>query len=377
MLQNRRQEALAVAVLSAATIFFFLPMFHNLAQQYTDFGAHLEFVRSLLRTGSTDLPHFVFEIGVASIYRLGFTLEASSTILMVLAMLATGLVLFWIFRRETQPWVAMGLSLCLLVVGPLSLVTLPSQELYLGYMTPNSYHNPTLILLKPTALGLMLVGLRSLDPGVVAPRWGLILAGALLSLLSCLTKPSFQICFLPGLGVLTALAILRREDVDLRLSVFGLALPSFAVLGWQYLISFDGKSAVEIIVAPLQVIRGLDQQILLKLMLSLSFPAVFSTIFFREASRDRLMQIAWATLAFGLSYGYLLAETGRRFQHGNFLWSGYIAVFVLYVACIPLLLRQEDSPGRRLCWALFALHVVSGFIFAVTQMLGERYLEWW
>ena len=73
----------------------------------------------------------------------------------------------------------------------------------------------------------------------------------------------------------------------------------------------------------------------------------------------------------------ILAESGERFIHGNFLWSGYIAIFVLYAASLVVLLRQEKGRGMVLCWALFGLHVISGAVFAFTQTLGKQYVDWW
>ena len=375
--EGRRGEFLALAALVGATVLVSLPILGNLSQQYMDFGPHLEFTRSLIRTGETSLPHFVFQYGVTFLFRLGLGLGTSAVALCLVAMVATTLVLYRIFRNETRTWLAALLSLAMGVIGPLSLVTLAEQELYLGYITPNTYHNPTLILLKPTALGLMWFGLRAFDPGVSKPRWGLVGAAAFLSVLSCITKPSFQIAFLPGLGLLTALALVSRREVDLRLCVLGIALPSFGVLGWQYLANFSDASAVQIIFSPLGVLSRFSDQLFMKLVLSLTFPLALTLTFFPQARREPLLQIAWSTAFFGLLYSYFLAESGERFIHGNFLWSGYIAIFALYAASLVVLLRQEKGRGMALCWAVFGLHVISGAIFAGTQALGKQYVDWW
>ncbi len=366
-----------IAALLGATVLVFLPLFQSLSRQYTDFGAHLEFAASLIRTGSTSLPHFVFEYGVAFFYALGLSLTQGAVLLSLIAMVSTAGVIFLIIKGDADPPLAALLSFALLLVGPLSLITLPDLELYLGYMTPNVYHNPTLILLKPIALGLLILGSRAFDRGVEEPRWGIIALAAMLSVFSCLTKPSFQIAFLPGLGLLTALAIVRREEVDLRLCVLGVAIPSFVVLGWQYSVGFGQVRTSEIFFAPLQVIGFLADRVFLKLFLSVVFPVLVTALFFRDAFRDKRLMIAWSTAIFGLLYAYLLAESGSRFSHGNFLWSGYIGISVLYVACIPVLLRQGKSSSQLLCWGVFSLQVLSGGVFAFSQALGEQYLRYW
>jgi hypothetical protein len=296
----------AIAVLLGATALISWPLFQSLSRQYTDFGAHLGFAGSLLRTGSTSLPHFVFEYGVALFSRLGLSLTDAAVLLCLIAMVMTALVLFLMLRDGAEPWVAASLSLALLVIGPLSLVTLPDRELYLGYMTPNVYHNPTLILLKPAALGLLILGARAFDEDVASPRWGLVGAAALLSVFSCLTKPSFQICFLPGLGLLTALALVQRKEVDLRLCVLGVALPSLLVLGWQYFVSFGQAGTPEIFFAPLEVIGFLADQVFLKLALSMVFPVLVTAVFFREAWRDSRLASAVST---GTSSGAAISRS--------------------------------------------------------------------
>lgn len=375
--KNEKRQREAIAVLVAITVLLSIPLFQSLSRQYTDFGAHLEFAASLLRTGSTSLPHFLFQFGVAFLYSLGLSLTGSAILLSVIAMVATALVLYLMMREVAEPWVAASLSLALLVVGPLSLVTLPQSELYLGYITPGVFHSPTYVLLRPAALGLLIVGARAFDENAGAPRWGLVATAAGLSVFSCLSKPSFQICFLPGLGLLAGLALLRKREVDLRLCVLGIALPSVLVLGWQFFVGFSQEPTSGIFFAPFEVIEFLADRVFLKFILSIFFPVLVTAVCFRDARRDSRLIVAWLTALFGLFYAYFLAESGARFPHGNFLWSGYIAVFVLYVACVPVLLRQPKGIAQKICWGVLGLQVLSGTIFVFSQMQGKRYGEWW
>ena len=374
---ERGDARAAILVLLGVSALASLPIFLNLSQQYTDFGAHLEFVASLVRTGSTDLPHFAFEFAVAFLYALGLSLGQGAVLVSLLAILASAGMIFFIIREGVAPWTAAGLSLALLFIGPLSIMTLAEKELYLGYMTPNVYHNPTQVMLRPMALALLVIGARVFDSHVSKARWGLVAGAAILSALSCLTKPSFQIAFLPGLGLLCGLALIGRKELDLHLSVLGVAVPSLAVLAWQYSVGFGQVQTSEIFLAPFQVIQFLADRLFLKFALSLAFPVLVTVFFFKEAFRDKRLVVAWSTAFFGLSYAYFLAETGSRFSHGNFLWSGYMGVSVLYVACLPTLMRQPRSLPQILCWGLFALQVLSGLIFAFSQALGEEYLYYW
>lgn len=367
----------AIAVLVSGSVLFFLPIFTREMQPFTDYGAHIEFAATVLRGGEIELSHFAFQYGVALLYWLGLSLTAAATVLSLIAVSATALGLFLIFRRNAEPWPAALLGFALLVIGPLSLVTLPEKELYLGYMTPNVYHNPTLVLLKPIALGLLVLGSRAFEKRGSLESWWTVGAAAALSVLSCFTKPSFQICFVPGMGLLAALALVRRQGVDLRLCVLGVALPSLLALGWQYLVSFEGVVSSEIIFLPFEVINHLSDRTLLKFFLSILFPVLVTASFFRAAVEDKMLMLSWATALFGIAYAYLLAETGGRLAHGNFLWSGYISIFVLYVSSVPLLLREKKTAMRQACWGVFALQVASGGIFAASQIFGQGQLLSW
>ena len=86
----------------------------------------------------------------------------------------------------------------------------------------------------------MVLGSRAFAERGSPCSWGMVAAAAGLSVLSCLTKPSFQICFLPALGLLATLALVQRRQVDIRLCIWGVAVPSVLALGWQYLGSFGG-----------------------------------------------------------------------------------------------------------------------------------------
>ena len=65
---------------------------------------------------------------------------------------------------------------------------------------------------------------------------------------------------------------------------------------------------------------------------------------------DRRVQLGWATVFIGAAIGYLLAESQRP-GAGNFLWSGQLAVFVLFAASTVAVLRDAATAGaggRRL-----------------------------
>lgn len=56
-------------------------------------------------------------------------------------------------RVPRAPFAAAAVSLALLAAAPMNLSSWPQRNLYLGYIGVNPRHNPTLLLLRPLALG--------------------------------------------------------------------------------------------------------------------------------------------------------------------------------------------------------------------------------
>ena len=104
-----------------------------------------------------------------------------------------------------------------------------------------------------------------------------------------------------------------------------------------------------------------------RLAASVLFPLA-AVACFPSVRTDRRVQLGWATFLVGAAIGYLLAE-GHSASHGNFLWSGQLAAFVLFAAS-----SGGGAPGRRdrrcgqasrlgrfaLCGGVFLWHVTSG-----------------
>jgi Na+(H+)/acetate symporter ActP len=68
----------------------------------------------------------------------------------------------------------------------------------------------------------------------------------------------------------------------------------------------------------------------IKFVLSAAFPIAVYGLYWKSAVRDARLNLAVLLFAFGISYSHLLSEK-RHWEHGNFIWSGYITLFILFV----------------------------------------------
>ena len=352
----------------------------------TDFEAHIEFARGIAESGAL-LPHFGYHVVVIAVQAITSADWAAAAGFVTLGgVVACAVVLAWWLRGEpgtsaTALLAAAALvPAALLVLQPvLSLDPSRYDALLFGYFPPNQWHSPTTLFSKPFAL--LLLGLGS---AVVWPEHGAragrtrMLKSAAIVVVSVLVKPNFILAFLPALG---ALAVLHWRRTDWLWLVISFALPAVAVLAWQYAVFFtQSPESGGVILAPLLAIGFYAPTDLVtlgwRLAASVLFPLA-AVACFPTVRADHRVQLGWATFIVGAAIGYLLAE-GHSANHGNFLWSGQLAAFVLFAASAVAVLRVAATGGadpRRLgrfalCGCVFLWHVASGIQYLYSMWLA-------
>ncbi len=285
--------------------------------------------------------------------------------------------------RATTGLIAALLTLVVLLVAPLTFRTWHRENLYLGYITPIVYHNPTVTLLRPFALLLFLYAVKALDAAAGVNRAWAVPVAAVLTVLATYAKPNYTLALLPVMGGLLALRWLRRQPVDTPLILFGILLPGVVVLGLQFWFTYESSENNSVIFSPLTVARMFEPNyIFAKLALSLVFPGLVSVLYLRPALRDWSVVLAWLALGVALAYVYLLAESGMP-GDGNFFWGAQVTLLILVIVTMRLLIRQELGTDRRgpswramACAGALALHLAAG----VAWYLSEALLpgpSWW
>jgi len=339
----------------------------------SDFRSHLTVALHLYETARPIAPHFLYHGLTAVVYALqpGPSIFVAGAVVIVAAYWLTGAVtyaIYWrVFRqsRLAVPWVIAVTSVATLLAQPITTV----HTYTIGYLWPDPYHSPTFTMLKPFALAgfagtvwfLTRHQAAGAGPGVLF---------ALVTLASALTKPSFVICALPSTALMMAWRLWRRLPLSSWALIGGLYAPAGAVLAWQFLAAFSGAGGDEMYQdsvswAPLKFMSHWATGLPAKFAASTLFPLTVAAVYWPTARRDTLLQFAWLCFGFGAVYSYAVVETDH-WAAGNFVWSGYITLFTLFVATTIFWLRQvASSEGRwsmraRVCGAVFALHVMSG-----------------
>lgn len=365
------------------------PMLYTkiMAHRNNDYRLHIGQVRTL--AAGEDLPAFVLArpLWHHSVLTLsqttGLSFEWSAWIVGLLSAVVCAMLLAVAIQRWAWPagiptyaglLAAVG-SVTLMLVAPVMLYAASDGLYYLGYIGISNHHNATINYLKPfVALQLLL-----LLPYVRHQRasWGLVLLAAVVTVLSAQIKPNFLMCLLPALGLLTLIDLLRHERIDWRYLLLGFFLPGLAVMAQQFVITYrSGEAGMALM--PLAVMQTLSGHLGAKLLLSLIFPLGVSLLYWPVARSHRLLQLGWLVFAAGAGYTYLLAETGDRFAHANFGWSGEIALFFLFVTAFLFWAEQATTkrdPGRAaLSGVAYVLHVASGLVYYIHLLRVDTFL---
>ena len=362
----------------------------------SDYIAHALTARNWWLGRGLGAPHFLFEALIIACHMLFSTSDVLSTALVVAGVSAVAAALatytFWIRQlpgeNDRDYWVAALWCLGLQVVGPITLATIWANNFIWGYIYPAStYHNPTIVLLKPLALLSFALTLRALECSMTArPRWQLVLGLSAAGMLSALAKPNWLLCFLPGV-VLTILFDSGLRGRRPAWCVAGAAiLTGLSVLAWQYAFLYGHSEADRIIFTPQKWLSRYGSLAPLKLMLSIAYPVSVLILFWKDLRKSLLLTLAWSTFGISLLIAYGFSETGPRAGDDNLGWSAQIALFVLFVASTIAMvgvLRQPAATAQRhalrfrrdLAVVIFLLHVVGGLTCYATYSI-DRGANW-
>ena len=331
-------------------VIVFAPIIHYASRQRSDYTSHITHAAQMQRGEQTHISHPLFH---AQVILYGALLPAVAPIdigflagLTAIALLLP--LLLHALRNSADgriPDAALiFLALCLAVIAPLTIWA--DSKLLIGYINPTVYHNPPQNLLRLFVIPVSLLALRIFHgrarPSVNQRLYILLLCGALL-MLSTLAKPAYTIALLPGCCLFALWRAMRGISVDWALLIFGVCLPGTLILGLQFLNSYINSAADSSIAFGFLTYMKLwlpAWRIPAQLLLSIAFPLAVYALYWADARRDTYLNLSWVVFITAALWTYSFYEEGRRLWHGNFLWTGYIALFVLMFASLRFLLGR-------------------------------------
>ncbi len=379
-----KTTVIQVVLLLLLTTGIFLPLhltqiaFHDI----TDYRTYIVLIRNVINDPSgwseiANLPGWPLMV-MAATRLFQFPIWKAALFIQMGIQSLLALILFFSFKRNVlvgAKWLPIALPLAIMLAAPVFLIALEDNLYYFGYVGINSNHNPTIIALKPFVMLVFFFACAALRGQKQPLLHSLICAGSVVT--STLIKPSYIICLLPAVGIISLIRLFSNKDTDLRFILFSVSLPAILVLFYEYLSTY-GADDIGIIFSPLTVMRNSSGWLLAKFILSAWFPLLASAVYIKELRSSICMLLAWLTFIFGAGYTYLVAEGGWRIFHGNFTWSGEITLFVLFTATTFFFFKQRDPASSQKEWAVLLLagfipHIICGLIYFSYCLMNNRY----
>lgn len=333
-----------------------------------DYPAHITFAKNIFENRVINIPHFLYQFSIIVAHLIFKSdWEKSGVIAVLFFYIILGLIIFKVFSSEIKTTsikttlLLVFLTLGSILITPITLIAFLDHKQYLGYIGINVYHNPTIILLKPFSLLLYLFTIKYFLENKTVTKKELPII-IMITILCIIAKPSYIICYLPVLGLWTLYKYLHKEKIN-WIFILSVLITSILILMWQYYITYSTQSSSGIVFAPFVVLSHYSSYIFIKFLLSITFPIVVYAVYFKDTSRNLSLNFSWSVFFFGILYTYLLAESGVRFFHGNFTWSGQIALFLLFISSIVFLLKQKIDNKFKFSITVLSLHLISGIVF--------------
>lgn len=362
-----------------------------------EFGAHINFAMQMINERRILTPHFLYQLLTIAHYALIEPLNFGSRLLVAQD---TFIRFDWAlagFVAITEVYIAISISiawwyiqyfkefngfrhdkLALLaafgvsIASPIFIFSYFDGLFYLGYIVPSTiYIIPTQVLLKLSSFWLFVLSASLFNKS--SGKITVIFIG--LVLLNGLSKPNWLIVMVPTLFLVAMYKVYARQYINWK-AVFFISISAVAVLGWQYYFKFIDPAAPIyksniIITAPFEVWRHYSNFVYLKIILSIVFPLYVLFLYLRQSQKDFYLIYAWLLFTVGIIYTGFLGESGPNLWAGNFIWSGEIACFALFISSTAFFFKNIFVPNKFNNLAscigiiLFFAHVLCGIIYYV------------
>ncbi|MCD7754377.1 MAG: hypothetical protein LUH41_07550 [Clostridiales bacterium] len=396
--EQERRLGLMLTCLLGALLFFmaFASTYHLEAEvKASDLTVHLAWVDEYnkwtllqaLLTGNDRLWHAC----VWLLNRLGVSLVYAGCLVTAGAVEAVYVIYNVLFRRMLRwldQWLIPFASLTLCLVTAIYMPWFKTQ-IYWGQDSPNIWHNPTQMMVRPFALIAFWMTVRIYRRLREGEGWptrafeskGEVVAYAFVLMLTVWAKPCFVQAFIPGLAILMIVDLIRSRGKAF-LFCFKVAcayIPAVALMLMKLISEFGTGSESGIEIDFLGVWSYSSTNIPLSILLLYAFPLFVLIIDARRLVSSVEGQLTLSNLAVATVMKVALAETGESRYHGNLSWSyGLASVFVWFLAMRSFLdmMFGDRLTGRKYTvvavvgWTLLALHLLTGIVYYIKIVSG-------
>lgn len=349
------------------------PQHTQAAQQLIDNG-----LLSFLKTDS--YPLWQILVALSSIL-LRMPLITSATFICSLLNTVTYILLYHFFIQHGLKINFLPSLLCaLLIMGPMYIPWF-NPTIYLGQGTPNIWHNPTTICVRPFALAtfILINNILKKDTKSQNNNTRDIIALAILLIFCNLAKPSFSQGIIPGLGLYIIIKLIYHKGKNLfyYLKIVAAFIPSVLLLVIQWFVSFYDNPSIAgenngIAISLFEILKLYSPNVLISFILGMAFPIYISLCNWNRIIKKSDLQLLGCCMVASYLENALLVETGVRKVHGNFGWAWLLFMFLAYVFAMREFLIWNESYDYKKTISKIAISIGWGLFF-IQAAIGIYY----
>ena len=346
-----------------------------------DYPSHIQSAEIILSSGLLRLlshnPYPLWHILVAAFYTIsGFQIQYCSAIITAGLNAICYICVYHFIKQPNDQnimWTSF-LACSLLLVGPL---WFPWVHNGLILWTPNPWHSPTNMIIRPIAvIGFTLIVsmLSDYEKGN-PPKAKSYIFLAITMVISNIAKPSFAQIIIPGLGIylLYMLIVSKGKDISFCVKLVLSFVPCVLITLIQFLLSFYissyGSSGVgiswfEVMLHSLHHYHNLALLYLFPLFVLLTHIGSFKKV------EVKLVVFTWLS---SFLEAALLYEKGTRKYDGNFTWGLILATFLLYIVTVKILMSDRTETKAFTKYRNITSSI-GWFIFFIQLCIGIQYV---
>lgn len=258
-----------------------------------------------------------------------------------------------------------------------------NRQHYIGYESPNMWHNSTYTFMRLFAILAVIAYLdviKSYKDKIAFREW------LLLTLLLSVTtgfKASFLTAFAPALCIKLIVDLIRKTRFKNVFILGTTVIPSMLVMLLQSIVLGGGDGSNGYVIAPFKALMLRGEHPKATLVLSVLFPLVVFLTHIKDFYKDRLYLWTLIFTFVAFTEVFLLAETGERELDGNFMWGYFISLFFLFLVSMIKSVRDfyyKKALGSKLSYAIFSVetaillwHALTGFYYFGLLLTGVTY----
>lgn len=338
----------------------------------SDLLAHVRFIGTRLDSIVHPIFHWTTKI-TSDIFDVD--LSRASVFVLLFYSLLSGCCFFYTLQAQLKglyEWPALIIASGTLMV--VSAVWLPvfNENIYLGVGTPNVMHNPTLITVKPFAFLVLIIYSNLVLEDRFSRRMVALILCSVVSLLSVLAKPNFAFAAIFSMP-LWLVFCLRNENIFNWRRFIILLYPILLMVGclmYQYFSKYGMENSSSKVVFDFLGVASLrSSNVFISLLLLSLFPFLL-IVFFPKVLNSYMVLATCATYIIACLQFIFLAESGPRYNAGNFGWGRQILISFVFCVCLAeflklcrMSLNKIEKAKVTILAVIYIVHIISGVIY--------------